>query len=42
MRLVSCFRCLYVRVLGSGLYIKHPRLKEKVEVCPRCKGWGWV
>ena len=41
-RKVICFKCLHVWEIGRGKMIKHPRLRDKVEVCPKCNGWGWM
>lgn len=38
-RMVLCFKCLHGYYIGEGLLIKHPKLKDKVEVCPKCKCW---
>lgn len=41
-RKVICYRCLGLWTIGSGLMIKHPKLKDKVEVCPHCKCWWFI
>ena len=39
--MVICFRCLHGYQRGKGKFIKHPKLKDLVEVFPVCKCW-WV
>lgn len=39
--MVICYRCLHGYHRGKGAFIRHHRLKDLVEVCPKCKCW-WV